>query len=136
MSKVNLNIIERFGDVDPVTHGGGVIHEFDGRFNWEYTYGLGEGINQQGNQLERDKCIVYATQIEKKIPSWVNSKRNISAIESFADVKISEMDENTSWLEWANLYQSIGQYFGMHNFDETPWKFEEKELNERWKLNE
>lgn len=124
-----MEIIERFGDVNPIEFGGSVLFkDKDGEYFIETTQGLETMAmiypNKTDKQLEKS-IHVHHLGFDCINDSWVNKED----IESFTGYKynLNELNDKAQYLIDA------AQYYGLHEFSD-PTIYTYKELEKKWKL--
>ena len=130
-------IVERVGDVDPLTYGGGVVFaEGDGGYLLEYTYGA-EDDEDYDEDDESHEHTVYQVDLGKNVADFVayNDWADLDDVAASAGSSKEEMLSNAKTVSGrARLAQDIAGHYGWDNFDNYPVEFTSRELVARWGL--
>jgi len=135
-------IVERVGDVDPITYGGGVVFEDEnGNYTLEYTYGAEADPTYQSDEPDPDfEHVVYRVQLERSLDEllrWFDWIDLDGVADSIGSTKADMLSKARSGgvLGRAMLIEDVAGYYGWGELDDYGIKIREAELEKRWELD-
>jgi hypothetical protein len=125
-----------FGDVDPIAYGGGFIYEdTTGVYAPEVTLFI-PGSDEKWKEKEGKTPLEVRRFIIERTPQdewWWDKRADLAGFMGGTVAEFEEDAVNGSLRQQANIYQSIGQYYGFDNFDAEPRTMTEDEAYEKYK---
>lgn len=136
-SRRDGTVVERVGDVDPLTYGGGTVFEDDdGGFTLEYTYGPTDDEDYEEDD-ENYEHTVYRVDLHQSLADFLayNDWADLDDVGRSVGATAQELRQcSETTLGRARLAEDIAGYYGWENFDNYPIEFTTRELLVRWEL--
>lgn len=136
--KVRIKILGNLGDAHPFDYGGFIVYELHDRgkryLGAEFWHEPLDPRNIPEGAEEEPEYTVYAFSIEENVKrdlDWVDWRR-IAEFAGLPQEEIDRMSTSEDPLERAELYRTVGDYYGFQELHSRPLHFTREEMEARW----
>lgn len=138
-----MKVISKHGDIDPITHGGGMVLENgEGYITLEWTEGPVEPENfGEPPDEEEGNLFVYQISLDQDTPfEWMsnwpsNIWDDVSRSCGMEEKELIKLAKSRDYSDQALVYQYVAGYCGWYELDQYPFKVSQKDLTTRWHLD-